>query len=275
MPDADERNTTDRADNPGTNGERNVHPVIPASDQRVQRAMDVLGVNFRNPELLRLALVHRSFLNEMGIESDEVIQQSNERLEFLGDALIGLICADYVYKRFPDVPEGHLTSHRVALVRTETLAKWATRFGLQDLIYLARGELGPQGDVRPRILAGAFEAVVGAIYLDRGIHVAKRFMKKVLDEDAKALIDTSEPTNYKGRLQELIQNRERITPGYRTVRTSGPAHDRVFVVEAVLRGESLGTGAGASKRAAEQEAARDALERLALEGIVENDGRPV
>jgi ribonuclease-3 len=248
---------------------------LPDEDDRLARTMAALGVEFRRPELLRLALVHRSWLNERGADTFVTVVHSNERLEFLGDALLGLICADYVYRHYPDRTEGALTSYRVALVRTETLADWALRFGLQDLIYLARGELGPNGDVRPRILAGAFEAVLGAIYLDRGIRAAKRFMRALLDADAKRIIGGSETTNYKGRLQELIQERERVTPGYRTVRMTGPAHERLFVVEAVLRGQMLGTGTGASKRAAEQEAARDALERLALEGIVESDGRSV
>src|SRR5690606_6169121 len=102
---------------------------------------------------------------------------SNERLEFLGDALLGMITAEWLYKQYPDQPEGTLTSHRVALVRTETLAEWATEIGLHELIYLARGEMGDGGDVRPRILAGAFEAVLGAIYLDRGMRIAKQFVR--------------------------------------------------------------------------------------------------
>lgn len=249
--------------------------VLVDDGERVQRAMELLGITFREPSLLHMALVHRSYLNEQGIEGEQATLQSNERLEFLGDALLGLICAEYVYSQFPTAPEGILTPHRVSLVRTETLAAWTTRFGLEQLTYLARGEIGPNGELRPRVLAGIFEAVLAAIYLDRGMRVAKRFMRALLDEDAGTLIDTGEPTNYKGRLQELIQNRERVTPGYRTVKTSGPAHDRHFVVEAVLRGQQIGTGSGASKRAAEQEAARDALARLALEGIVEHDGRTV
>ncbi|HUG17158.1 MAG TPA: ribonuclease III [Thermomicrobiales bacterium] len=244
-------------------------------DERLQRAMNALGVTFRDPSLLRVALVHKSHLNEMGVDGADAIGQSNERLEFLGDALLGLICAEFVYARFPDATEGALTSRRVALVRTETLAAWGSRFRLEELTYLARGELSATGEVRQRVLAGTFEAVLAAIYLDRGIRAARRFMRRLLDEDADELIDTSEPANYKGRLQEMIQDRERVTPGYRTVSTSGPAHDRHFVVEAVLRGQQIGTGSGASKRAAEQEAARDALERLALEGIVDTDGRAV
>jgi ribonuclease III len=251
------------------------HDLLLPDDDRVERALEALGVEFRDIELLRLALVHRSFLNERGVDALDVIQQSNERLEFLGDALVGFIAADYVYRKYPDLPEGALTSHRVALVRTETLAEWATSFGLQDYIYIARGELGPNGEVRARVLAGIFEAVIGAIFLDQGVTAARRFMRGLLREDADRFIGGNESTNYKGRLQELIQNRERVTPGYRTVTSSGPAHDRVFVVEAVLRGQPLGTGTGANKRTAEQEAARDALERLAREGIVDTDGRPV
>lgn len=248
---------------------------IDASDDRIERAMESLGVTFRNPDLLRLALVHRSSLNEQGADTLETITESNERLEFLGDALLGMICADYVYRNYPDVSEGTLTSYRAALVRTETLAEWTVRFGLHDLLYLARGELGPNGEIRPRILAGVFEAVLAAIYIDHGIRAAKRFVKNLLDADAEQIIDASETTNYKGRLQELIQNRERVTPGYRTVKITGPAHARIFHVEAVLRGNALGTGRGLNKRTAEQEAARNALENLALEGIVDTDGRAV
>ena len=244
-------------------------------DGRVERAMEALGVDFRNPRLLRLALVHRSFLNERGADVQTVIDQSNERLEFLGDSLIGLFSAEWVYRHYPNQPEGVLTAHRVSLVRTETLAEWAQGFGLHDLVYMARGELGPNGEVRPRLLAGALESVLGAIYLDRGIMAARRFIHTLFEADAERRIEESEATNYKGRLQELIQERERVTPGYRTVQASGPAHDREFVVEAVLRGQPLGSGSGPNKRAAEQEAARNALERLALEGIVDVDGRTV
>ena len=237
--------------------------------------MEALGVEFRNKKLLRLALVHRSFLNERGADVQTVIDQSNERLEFLGDSLVGLFSAEWVYRHYLDQPEGVLTAHRVSLVRTETLAEWAYEFGLHDLVYMARGELGPNGEVRPRLLAGALEAALGAIYLDRGMAAARRFMQTLFKADAQRRIEESEATNYKGRLQELIQERERVTPGYRTIQASGPAHDRQFVVEAVLRGQSLGSGSGPNKRAAEQEAARNALERLALEGIDDVDGRTV
>lgn len=243
-------------------------------EQRLERAMRALGVRFEDPEFLRLALVHRSFLNERGLEESDSVAESNERLEFLGDALLGFVSAEYVYHQFPNLPEGELTVYRVSLVRTETLAHWAREFGLDALLYMARGEYGPGGVVRDRILAGAFEAVVGAIYLDQGIEAAADFLRRLLAEDAARFIDTSQQTNYKGRLQEFIQDRDRLTPTYRTVETTGPAHDRHFVVDVVLQGDVLGTGGGASKRAAQQEAARVALDRLQNdEGISVAHGR--
>lgn len=243
--------------------------------ERLTRAMTALGVTFRRPALLHLALVHRSHLNERGADMQRTIIESNERLEFLGDALLGFIVAEYLYRRYPREPEGRLTAFRASLVRTETLAEWARGFGLDELIYHARGELGPDGELRPRILAGVFEAVLGAIYLDQGMRAARRFLRGLLVADAERIIGISQQTNYKGRLQELIQERLRSTPSYRTVRATGPAHERNFVVEAVVHGRVLGSGAGANKRAAQQEAARDALERLAREGVGTSDGRTV
>ena len=243
------------------------------TEARLERAMKSLGVRFSNLDLLELALVHRSVLNERGESSDSVVE-SNERLEFLGDALLGFVSAEYVYQQFPSLPEGELTVYRVALVRTETLAQWAREFGLDDLLFMARGEYGPDGQVRDRILAGAFESVVGALYLDQGMEEAADFLRRLLKEDGARIIDTSQQTNYKGRLQEYVQERNRMTPTYRTVETTGPAHDRHFVVDVVLQGNVLGTGGGASKRAAQQEAARNALQRIQQnEGIVASDGR--
>jgi ribonuclease-3 len=249
--------------------------VAPIDHERLARAMAMLGVDFRRPELLHLALVHRSHLNERGADIERTVVESNERLEFLGDALLGFIVAEYLYRRYPLQPEGRLTAYRASLVRTETLAAWARGFGLHELVYHARGELGPDGELRPRILAGVFEAVLGAIYLDRGMRAAKRFLRGLLVADAEQIIGISHETNYKGRLQELIQERTRATPSYRTVQATGPAHERVFVVEAVVHGRILGIGEGASKRIAQQEAARDALDRLAQEGVSDADGRPV
>jgi ribonuclease-3 len=132
-----------------------------------------------------------------------------------------------------------------------------------------------EGEIRDRILAGAFEAVIAAIYLDRGIRVTRQFLYHLLKEDAEAIISVGQETNYKGRLQELTQERQRVTPAYNTLSVEGPAHDRNFTVEVIISGRQFGVGTGSSKRAAQQEAAQSALNRLAAEGTTEVDERPL
>lgn len=236
--------------------------MTPEDRQRLDDVAARLDVEFNRRDLLRLALIHRSYLNELGLDSDEAVADSNERLEFLGDAVLGMITAEFLYARYPDLPEGQLTAFRTALVRTETLADWARRFNLDQHLYLGRGELINEGDVRDRILAGAFEAIIAAIYLDRGLRKTRSFLQKLLKNDADAIISAGQETNYKGRLQELIQDRQRITPAYHTLSVSGPAHERVFEVAVLVGEQQIGTGSGSSKRAAQQEAARQALDQI-------------
>ncbi len=238
------------------------HELTHDDERRLEAVSTSLGVEFENPDLLRLALVHRSYLNELGLESDEAGTDSNERLEFLGDAVLGMITGEFLYHRFPELPEGELTAYRAALVRTETLAAWAKQFGIEQHLYLGRGEVVSDGSVRERILAGAFEAIIAAIYLDRGLTRTRSFLRKLLQEDAAAFISAGQETNYKGRLQELIQDRHRITPVYNTLDVSGPPHQRTFEVEVVVDDQRVGIGRGSSKRAAQQEAAREALSHL-------------
>ncbi|MFN3337725.1 MAG: ribonuclease III, partial [Thermomicrobium sp.] len=189
-------------------------------------------------------------------------------LEFLGDAVLELVVSEFLYRRFPNASEGELTAYRAALVRTPTLARWARRLGLESLLYLGRGEEPRPGrPVRERILAGAFEAVLAAIYLDRGLRAARAFLQRLLVEEAEGLIVLGQDENYKGRLQELTQERLHITPVYRTIAVTGPAHQRTFTAEVLIGERPYGVGHGPSKRAAEQEAARRALERLRAEGI--------
>lgn len=247
-------------------------PGASPSDQRPARAAANLGLEFRDLGLLRLALVHRSYLNEPGVPPE--ITEPNERLEFLGDSVLGMLTAEFLFKQYPRLPEGELTAYRTALVRTETLASWARRFGLDELLYLGRGEQ-TDGPIRDRILAGVFEAVLAAIYLDRGIRLTRRFLRGLLQADAERIIRAGQETNYKGRLQELMQDREHITPTYRTVAVEGPAHERTFTVEVVLNGHPLGFGRGSSKRIAQQLAAKSALIGLGEEGIIADDERPV
>lgn len=245
------------------NRNTNTEDLTAIDRERMEAVEARLRVQFERWDLLRLALIHRSYLNELGLDSDEAVADSNERLEFLGDAILGMITAEFLYHKFPDLPEGQLTAYRTALVRTETLAEWARRFELDQYLYLGRGELVGEGDVRDRILAGAFEAIIAAMYMDRGLKTVRTFLQNLLEEDAPDIISVGQETNYKGRLQELIQDRKRITPTYNTLSVSGPAHDRTFEVEVVVGDEQIGIGSGSSKRSAQQEAARQALDRLA------------
>jgi ribonuclease-3 len=237
-------------------------------DERVVQAMEALGIAFRRPDLLRQALTHLSYVYERSRSTQAAVEEANERLEFLGDAVLELLVSEFLYRRFPTASEGELTAYRAALVRTPTLARWARRFRLDEFLYLGRGEVPRPGrPVRERILAGAFEAVLGALYLDRGIRVVRRFLHRLLLEEAEGLIAIGQNENYKGRLQELIQDRLRVTPVYRTIAVTGPAHQRTFTAEVLIGERPYGVGHGTSKRAAEQEAARRALERLRAEGI--------
>jgi ribonuclease-3 len=235
-------------------------------DTRLEYAAERLGVQFRNLDLLRQALTHLSYVNELDPLLRDAVHQSNERLEFLGDAVLSTLIAEFLYRRYPDATEGELTAYRAALVRTRTLARWARQLGLEDVLYLGRGERPEPGrPVRDRILAGAFEAVVGAIYLDRGVGAARRFLRALVRAETDERISSAEAANYKGRLQELAQERLHITPVYRTIAVSGPAHQRTFTAEVLVGERPLGVGHGPSKRAAEQEAARRAIERLTVE----------
>jgi ribonuclease-3 len=237
--------------------------------QRPERLAAALGLRVRNIELLRLALTHRSVVHEWSAAAPGLPPpRSNERLEFLGDAYLGVIVAEYLYNRYPDAPEGILTHRRVALVRAERLVRWAREIDLGDYLYLAQGERVTAG-ARDRMLAGAFEALIAAITLDRGMREAKRFLRRFLDRDVKEVVADETSANPKGQLQELLQDRYRLGPIYRTIQAEGPAHARVFTAEVTMGERSLGVGIGGSKRDAEQEAARAALARMAEEEIEE------
>ncbi len=228
---------------------------------------DRMGVAFSNPLLLRQALTHRSVLHDwLPLDDVPAILQSNERLEFLGDAMLGAITAEYLYNRDPDANEGQLTRQRVAAVRAETLVRWARALGLHDCLYLGTGEQVTQR-VRVRMLAGAYEALVGAIHLSQGRAAAEQFVLGFLERDLDGILRQESVANPKGRLQEVLQERDRIGPEYETIATAGPDHAREFTVAVKIRDELLGEGQGRSKREAEQEAARSALAQL---GVVDS-----
>ena len=254
----------DPAENART-GKRLPRPVGSDNAARLARA---LHFRFRDLGLLRTALTHRSILHEvasLGVAAGRTSALTNERLEFLGDAVLGAVAAEYLYNLDPEADEGQLTRQRVALVRAETLVRWAREIDLGSYLYLGLGERPGPGN-RDRMLAGAFEAVIGAVALDRGFGAARKFILRLLERDAPEILATAEGVaNPKGRLQELLQDRYRRAPEYQIVSTQGPDHARTFVVEAMFDERVLGRGVGPSKREAEQAAAAAALAALAAD----------
>ena len=222
---------------------------------------DHLGIALRDKDLLRRALTHTSYVHESADPSLE----SNERLEFLGDAFLGLVVGQELYERFPGLPEGQLTTLRAALVRSETLAEVASSLKLGDYLYLGKGEEQSGGRRRERNLARAIEALLGAILSDQGFEAAKEWTLGLFEDRLDAL-PGSTVIDDKSRLQEAIQAEGAPPPIYRTIDAQGPEHSKDFTVEVMVRERVLGTGRGSSKRRAQREAARQALERLAQEG---------
>jgi ribonuclease-3 len=217
-----------------------------------------LGITFNNISLLEQALVHSSYVNE----NPGLAPTSNERLEFLGDAVLGLAVAERLYQDFPQFTEGQMTRLRAALVRRETLARMAQAIGLGDHLCLGKGEETSGGRQKPVNLAGAIEAVIGAIFLDQGLARAKDFTLRLLEADLQKAVTRGDIMDYKSELQELIQAREQQTPTYHVIESTGPEHDKRFTVEVKVGDALLGRGSGKSKKAAESEAARAALEKL-------------
>jgi len=222
-----------------------------------------LGITFRDPLLLQQALTHRSFLNE----NPDFPLPSNERLEFLGDALLGFVVAEKLHSDLPHLWEGALTVLRAALVCNETLARIASSFNLGDHLYLGRGEEMSGGRHRQSNLSSALEAVIGAIFVDQGLPVAKEFVLKLLNGMVVKIVEEESieesVKDYKSRLQVLVQAEQQTTPVYRIVEEQGPAHDKLFTVEVMVGDVVLGRGSGKGKRAAEQNAAQAALENWA------------
>jgi len=218
----------------------------------------ILGVFFKDPSLLEQALVHSSYVNE----NPGSALTSNERLEFLGDAVLGSVIAEKLYHDLPSFTEGEMTKLRATLVCRDTLAQAARAIGLGDYLYLGKGEEASGGQHKPVNLAGALEAVIAAIYLDQGAATAKDFVLRLFDKEFQKVVSQGAEVNYKSQLQELIQAREQQTPAYHVIEATGPDHDRRFTVEVKVGDTVLGRGSGRSKKEAETEAARSALERL-------------
>lgn len=219
----------------------------------MKNLQEKLGYRFRDASLLRTALTHSSYANE---SHGKFV--CNERLEFLGDSVLGMITAEYLYTQCRDVPEGVLTRHRAALVCEKALCKYARELGIGPCLLLGRGERHSGGDNRPSILADAFEAVLAAVYLDGGIEPAKKLVLRFISRE---LLETRRPgfRDYKTQLQEIIQQNPEEQLEYVLAEESGPDHDKHFVVEVRLNSNVLSRGGGRSKKEAEQQAAREAL----------------
>jgi len=219
---------------------------------------EILGVSFKDLSRLEQALVHSSYINE----NPDFAPTSNERLEFLGDAILGSVVAEKLYQDLPSFTEGEMTKLRAALVRRDALARAARAISLGDYLYLGKGEEASGGRRKPVNLAGALEAVIAAIFLDQGSATAKNFILRLFNKELQKVVSQGAGVDYKSQLQELIQAREQQTPDYYVIEATGPDHDRRFTVEVRAGDTVLGRGSGKSKKEAETEAARSALETL-------------
>ena len=227
-----------------------------------------LGLSFSNSLLLSRALTHTSYLNE----HPEAIED-NERLEFLGDAVLDFLVGSWLYNHFPEMREGELTRMRSALVRTEQLAEFAKRIDLGAAIRLGKGEAQAGGRKRKALLCACFEAFIGALYLDAGFKAVFDFIKPLLEEAAKQILLEHKDQDPKSVLQELIQANGDNPPEYRIISATGPEHMKTFVIEVIINGKVYGSGVGHSKRTATKSAARAALENIGMDW--ENDERNI
>jgi ribonuclease-3 len=218
----------------------------------------ILGVSFKKPALLEQALVHSSYINE----NPAYTLGHNERLEFLGDAVLNFIVADKLYREFPDLSEGRMTRLRAVLVRGDTLAKIARNIKLGDFLFMGKGEEASGGRNKAPNLAGALEAVIAAVYLDLGVRAATKLVHGLLAEDWQKLTSLEADIDYKSKLQEYTQSKYRSTPVYRLVSETGPDHNKVFRIKVIVNDKALAVAKGKSKKLAETEAARLALQKL-------------
>ena len=215
-----------------------------------------LGLNFKNKDLLIQAFCHRSYLNE----KPDFYLTNNERLEFLGDAVLELVVTEDIYQNYPEKPEGELTNWRAALVNSKFLGKLARDLDFNDFLLLSKGEAKELGKARLYILANTFEALIGAVYLDRGYKICQEFIKKHLMPKLPDILEKGAFRDAKSRFQEEAQERTGITPLYKVLEEWGPDHAKHFIIGVFLNEELVAKGDGSSKQEAEEEAAKNALE---------------
>lgn len=225
------------------------------NNSKLQEYLAKLDIKANNKDLFQQVFVHRSYLNE----HRSFPLPHNERLEFLGDAVLELVVTDFLYKNYEN-PEGELTSWRAALVRGEMLSKIAHQIGMEEHLLMSKGEKKSQGRSRDYLLANAFEALIGAIYLDNGYEEARKFIEKHLLIHLDNVLENQLYLDAKSHLQEVAQEKLSITPSYKTLKEEGPDHDKIFIVGVYVGDKLLAEGKGQSKQKAEQDAAHNALE---------------
>lgn len=235
--------------------------IMPDQEMRIFESASALSrrlnLPFSNLSLLTRALTHRSYVNE-----NPTSPEDNERLEFLGDAVLDFIVGAWVYNRFPEMPEGDLTKMRSAIVRNDQLAVFARHLKLGDALCLGRGEFATGGSHRDGLLGSTFEAVIGALYLDSGLGVVEAFVSPLLESVRESVL--TKIHDPKSQLQEWAQAQKMSTPHYRTVTMTGPDHAREFEVEVVIDERVVGKGTGTSKHTAQQAAAANAMKNLGI-----------
>lgn len=225
--------------------------------RKAEPVEELLGMVFRDRELLYRALTHRSYAHEASLDAGE----TNERLEFLGDAVLDLVISDYLYRKYDHLDEGELTRVRSSLVNMNSLAEIARDVGLGEYILLSRDEKADGGSDKTSIIADALEALIGAVYLDRGLQAARELVMDLFLERLQQAVAGELDFDYKSRLQELVVKKRGILPRYR-LREEGPDHCKTFFATVYVGDRKMGTGSGNSKKEAEQSAAREALRRL-------------
>jgi ribonuclease-3 len=230
----------------------------------LDKLQQAIGITFSDVTLLQRALTHASYLNE----NPDCMWGDNERLEYLGDAVIDFVAAEHLYFQFPAWDEGKLTGVRTDLVRAEALARFAQQIELGQHLVLGRGEEQSGGRERVAMLCDAFEALIGALYLDQGLEATGKFLQPFLETSLKDVVDSTPARDAKTRLQEWTQAQYHEPPSYVTVREHGPDHAKEFTVQVHVLGEARGEGVGHSKQAAEQAAAQAALEVLLGQGLI-------
>ncbi|OGC75937.1 MAG: ribonuclease III [candidate division Zixibacteria bacterium RBG_16_40_9] len=228
------------------------------SENSLKKLQKKIGYNFNNLNLLKEAVTHKSYIKSGGCPNSN----SNERLEFLGDSILGLVICEFLYKKFPDKSEGELTKLKAGLVNEVTLSNVGRNLGLGEFLYLSPEEEKSGGRERPSLVADGYEALIGAVYLDGGLQAISKLISSQILTRFRELTDDRQNINYKGELLEYLQALGWGMPEYEVEEAIGPDHQKKFTIAAIAKGEKVGVGEGASKKEAEQKAARMAIEKL-------------